>query len=162
MLSPVPAFTRSLNALSAVLAKAEAYAAARKIDASVLVNTRLFPDMLPLAAQIGIACDHAKGATARLGGVDVPSFTDPMTTFGELQARIAQTLAFIATVPEQAFANADGKTISLKVAGNEMSFPAPAYYSSFAIPNFYFHMTTAYNILRMNGVELGKRDFMGS
>jgi len=162
MYSPVPHFTRSLNALSSVLTKAEAHAAAKKIDPAVLVNARLFPDMLPFWRQITIACDHAKGASARLTGTENPSFPDEEKTFAELQARIAKTLAFIATVPAEAFADADGKMITLKVGQNEMTFPAPDYLSGFAIPNFYFHMTTAYNILRKNGVELGKRDFMGA
>ena len=160
MLSPVPAFTTSLNAFSAILAKAEAHMAARKIDPAVLFTTRLFPDMLPFWRQVTIACDHAKGASARLGGVEMPAFPDEEKTFADLQARIAKTIAFIATVPAAGFADADGRTITLKVGPNERSFPAPVYYLSFAVPNFYFHMTTAYAILRSNGVELGKSDFM--
>ena len=160
MLSPVPAFTRSLNALSAILAKAEAHMAAKKIDPSVLFNARLFADMLPFWRQITIACDHAKGASARLAGVEVPGYPDEEKTFADLQARIARTIAFIATVPEAGFADADGRTITLKAGPSDRSFPAPVYYLSFAVPNFYFHMATAYGILRSNGVELGKSDFM--
>lgn len=160
MLSPVPGFTTSLNALAAILTKAEAHMAAKKIDPSVLFNARLFPDMLPLWRQITIACDHAKGASARLSGTEVPGFPDEEKTFADLQARIARTLAFIASVPEAGFADADGRTITLKVGSSERSFPAPVYLFSFAFPNFYFHMTTAYAILRSNGVALGKSDFM--
>ena len=160
MQSPVPAFTTSLNALSAILSKAEAHMAAKKIDPAVMFSARLFPDMLPFWRQITIACDHAKGASARLSGVDVPGFPDEEKTFADLQARIAKTLAFIASVPSAGFADADGKTITLKVGPSERSFPAPVYLNSFAIPNFYFHMTTAYAILRSNGVDLGKSDFM--
>lgn len=162
MLSPVPQFTRALKALSSILTKAEAHCVAKKIDPSVFVTARLFPDMLPFSTQIGITCDHAKGAAARLSGREVPSFNDPMTSFAELQTRIAQTMAFIATVPDGEFADADGRSISLKVGGTDMTFPGAAYLAGFALPNFYFHMTTAYNILRMSGVELGKRDFIGA
>ncbi len=162
MQNPVPYFTRSLNALSAILDKAEAYAAAKKFDPAVLVNARLYPDMLPLWRQVTIACDHAKGASARLGGVEVPSFPDEEKSLADLQARIAKTLAFIATVPEAGFEGAETRTINLKAGQRDLSFPGGDYLSGFAIPNFYFHMTTAYNILRKNGVELGKLDFMGA
>lgn len=162
MLSPVPQFTRSLTALAAILAKAEAHCLAKKIDPAVFFSMRLFPDMLPFWRQITIACDHAKGATARLAGIEVPGYPDEEKTLAELQARIAKTLAFIATVPETAFDGAEARSITLKVAGNDMTFAAPAYFAGFALPNFYFHMATAYNILRSNGVELGKRDFMGT
>lgn len=162
MLSPVPQFTRSLTALAAILAKAEAHCAAKKIDPAVIFAARLFPDMLPFWRQITITCDHAKGACARLAGAEVPGYPDEEKSLADLQARIARTSAFIATLPDAAFAGADTRSITLKVGPTEMTFEAPDYYSGFAIPNFYFHLTTAYNILRTNGVELGKRDFMGT
>ena len=162
MQSPVPALAQSLRALDQILAKAEAHCEARKIDPAVLVNDRLAPDMLPFRRQVGMTCDHAKFAAARLSGAEAPRFEDTEQTFPELRERVAKTLAFIESVPEAAFEGADGKTISLKAGPRELSFPAPAYLSGFATPNFYFHLTTAYNILRHNGVELGKRDFLGA
>lgn len=162
MQSPVPAFARSLRALDHVLQKAEAHCEARRIDPSVLVNDRLAPDMHPLRRQVGMTCDHAKFVAARLSGQEAPRFEDTEQTFAELHDRIAKTLAFIESVPDQAFEGAEDKTITLKAAQREMSFPAPFYLASFAVPNFYFHMTTAYNILRHNGVDLGKLDFMGA
>ncbi|WP_210526985.1 DUF1993 domain-containing protein [Rubellimicrobium arenae] len=161
MQSPVPAFAHSLRALDAILAKAEAHCEARKIDPSVLVNDRLAPDMLPFKRQVMIATDHAKGATARLAGQEVPRFEDTESTFPELRERIGRTLAFIESVPEHTFEGAEARTITVKAGPRELTFPAPVYLGSFAVPNFYFHMTTAYNILRHNGVELGKRDFLG-
>ncbi len=161
MQSPVPPFARSLRALDHILGKAEAHCEARRIDPSVLVNDRLAPDMHPLRRQIGMACDHAKFAAARLSGQEAPRFEDDEQTFAELHERVAKTLAFIESVPEAAFEGAEGRTISLKAGPRELTFPAPVYLASFALPNFYFHMTTAYNILRHNGVELGKVDFMG-
>jgi uncharacterized protein len=161
MHTPVPHFVHSLTALSAILDKAEAHAAAKNIKPDVIPQLRLVADMLPFWRQITIACDHAKGASARLAGVEVPSFPDTETTVAELKDRVARTIAFIQTIPADAFDGAEGKTISLKVGPRDMSFPATNYLYGFAIPNFYFHMTTAYNILRGNGVDLGKRDFMG-
>lgn len=157
----VPIFTRFLSNLSAILAKAEAHAEERKIDPDVFINYRLYPDMLPFKRQVMIACDHAKGATARLAGVVVPSFEDTEKTFADLQARIAKTQAFMATLAPDQFRESASRTITLKIGGNEMSFPAQAYLLGFAMPNFHFHLTTAYNILRHNGVELGKGDYMG-
>jgi uncharacterized protein len=161
MQNPVPFFTHSLTALAAILTKAEAFAEAKKLKPEVIPNLRLIADMLPLWRQITIACDHAKGASARLAGVENPSFADTETTLAELQDRIAKTLAFIATIPADAFANAEARTINVKAGPRELTFPAPSYYFSFALPNFYFHMATAYNILRSNGVEIGKTDFLG-
>lgn len=161
MQSPVPAFTHSLNALAAILAKAQAWEEAKKMKPEVIPNLRLTADMLPFWRQITIACDHAKGATARLSGTENPSFPDEEKTLADLQARIAKTLEFIATVPASAFADADGKTISLKAGPRELTFPAPFYYNSFAVPNFYFHISMAYAILRDNGLDIGKTDFLG-
>ena len=122
---------------------------------------RLVADMLPLWRQITIACDHAKGMSARLAGVEVPSFADTETTVADLQARIAKTVEFIATIPDDAFAAADGRTINVKAGSRDLTFAALQYYQSYALPNFYFHLTTAYAILRANGVEIGKSDFLG-
>lgn len=161
MQSPVPAFVHSLTALSKILDKAQAFAEARKLKPEVIPNLRLIADMLPFWRQITIACDHAKGASARLAGVEVPSFADTETTLAELQERIAKTVAFITSLPETAFAEAEARIVTVKAGPRELTFPAPQYLSSFAIPNFYFHMATAYNILRSNGVEIGKTDFLG-
>lgn len=162
MQSPVPAFVHSLTALSKILDKAEAHAEAKKIKPGVIPQLRLLADMLPFTAQVIIACDHAKGASARLAGVDVPSFADTETTVAELKERIAKTIAFITTIPDAAYEGAEARTITVKAGPRELTFPAPTYYASYAMPNFFFHMTTAYNILRSNGVEIGKGDFLGS
>lgn len=161
MQNPVPAFTHSLTAMSKILDKAEAFAEAKKLKPDVIPNLRLIADMLPFTRQITIACDHAKGAPARLAGVDVPSFADTETTVAELKERIAKTIAFIATIPDAAFEGAEARTITLRSGQRELTFPAPQYYASYALPNFYFHLSTAYNILRSNGVEIGKTDFLG-
>lgn len=158
----IPPFTRSLKALDAILTKAEAHCLAKKIDPAVMVSQRLAVDMLPFTRQVLIACDHAKGASARLAGAEVPSFPDTETTFADLHARIAKTLDFIAGFTPASYADAAARTITIKAAGREMDFPAAMYLSSYAVPNFYFHMTTAYAILRHNGVELGKADFIGA
>lgn len=161
MQSPVPYFTHSLTALSKILDKAEAYAEAKKLKPEVIPQLRLIADMLPFWRQVTIACDHAKGASARLAGVEVPSFADEEETIADLKARIAKTLAFIATIPAGAFAGAGARTITVKAGPRELTFPAETYYNSYAVPNFYFHMTMAYAILRGNGVDIGKVDFLG-
>jgi uncharacterized protein len=162
MQSPMPFFLRSLTALSAIIAKADAHCAANKINPAVLFNDRLYPNMLPFAVQVQIACDHVKGAAARLTETENPKFEDNAATFADLQDRIARTIAFVQSVPEAAYEGAENRTISLKAGPRELSFPGAVYLSGYAIPNFYFHMTTAYNILRHNGVELGKTDFLGA
>ena len=161
MQSPVPFFVHSLTAMSKILDKAEAYAEAKKLKPEVLPQLRIIADMFPLARQIMIATDHAKGASARLSGTEVPSFADTETTLAELKERIAKTIAFIQTIPDSAFDGAEGKTITVKAGPRELTFPAVQYLNGYAIPNFYFHLTTAYNILRSNGVEIGKVDFLG-
>jgi uncharacterized protein len=161
MQSPVPAFVHSLTALSKILDKAEAWAEAKKMKPDVIPNLRLIADMLPFTRQITIACDHAKGASARLAQVEVPSFPDTETTVAELKDRIAKTIAFIQTIPAAAYEGAEGRLVTIKVGGQDRSFPALQYHASYAIPNFYFHMTTAYAILRSNGLEVGKTDFIG-
>lgn len=161
MHSPVPALAHSLNAMSKILDKAEAFAEAKKIKPEVIPQLRLIADMLPFWRQITIACDHAKGMSARLAGVEVPSFPDDEVTIADLKARIAKTVAFLQSIPAEAFAEADTRTILVKAGPRELTFPALHYYQGYALPNFFFHLTTAYNILRSNGVEIGKGDFLG-
>ncbi len=155
-----PRFLTMLRALDAILAKAEAYAAAKKIDPQVLLNARLFPDMFPLVRQIQIACDHAKGACARLAGVELPKYEDNEMTFEEIRARIAKTVAFVESLTPAQIDGSEERAITLKVGGKERSFTGLPYLVGFAWPNFYFHLVTAYNILRHNGVEIGKRDYL--
>ncbi len=162
MQNPVPFFIHSLTALSGILSKAEAFAEAKRLKPDVIPNLRLVADMFPLARQVMIATDHAKGAPARLAGIEVPSFADTEATLEELRARIQKTIDFLNTIPETAFEGAEARTIAIKAGPRELSFPALQYYHSYAIPNFFFHITTAYNILRSNGVDIGKRDFLGA
>lgn len=162
MQNPVPFFTHSLIALSKILDKAEAHATAKKIKPEVFPQLRLIADMLPMWRQVTIACDHAKGASARLAGMEVPSFADDETTIAELKDRIAKTIEFIATIPADAFDGAEDRMISVKAGPRELTFPAAQYYHGYAVPNFYFHMSTCYSILRANGVEVGKTDFLGA
>jgi len=158
----VPVFQRTLGALDKVLDKAAAYAEERKIDPAVLVGARLYPDMFPLSRQVQIATDHAKGASARLAGLPVPSFEDTEKTFPELKARIAKVLTFIATVKPEQIDGSEGRDITLKAGPRELSFKGQEYLLFFALPNFYFHTTTAFGILRHNGVPIGKLDFLGA
>jgi uncharacterized protein len=157
----VPAFQQMLTALSVVLDKAEAHGSARKIDPAVLPGTRLCPDMFPLSRQVQIACDFAKGTVARLAGIDNPSYADTEKTIPELKERIAKTLAFISAVQPAQIDGSEGRDITMKVGPQEMHFKGQPYLVNFALPNFYFHLTTAYAILRANGVDLGKGDFLG-
>ena len=161
MQSPVPMFRRTLTSLSAILAKAEAHCEAHKIDPAVLVSARLFPDMLPFARQVMIATDAAKGMVARLTGVESPSFPDVETTLPELRARIERCVAFLDTAPPAAFEGAETREVVLKTQRGEVRFPGDEYLATWAIPNFFFHVTTAYNILRHNGVPIGKADYLG-
>ena len=160
--SSVPAFLQTLNSLSSILTKAATYAETKKIDPSVLINARLAPDMYPLARQIQTVSDSAKGAAARLAAVDVPSMPDTETTFAELQQRIAKTAEFLKSLkPAQLDGSAD-REITLNLGGQKVSWKGAIYLTHFVLPNFYFHAATAYDILRHNGVEIGKRDFLGS
>lgn len=158
----VPRFVGMLHSLSALLDKAQAHAEAKKIAPAVLPAARLFPDMYPLTRQVQIACDFAKGAVARLAGIEVPKYADDEQSFAELQARIAKTIAFVESVDIALINASSGRDISLTAGGQEMHFKGQPYLLGFALPNFYFHLVTAYNILRHNGVEIGKRDFMGT
>ena len=157
----IPVFVRSLNNLSAILDKAVANAEARKIDPSVFIQGRLAPDMHPLPRQIQIATDGVKGAAARLAGIEVPSFPDTETTFPELKERIAKTVAFLQGINAEMIDGSEDRTITLKFPGNELSFTGKAFLLGFALPNLYFHVTAAYAILRHNGVDVGKMDYLG-
>ena len=157
-----PRFVNSLRNLSAILDKAQAHAEARKIDATTLTGSRLFPDMLPMARQVQIACDTAKGAVARLAGVEVPKHEDTERTFAELQSRIAMTVDFIGGFRPAQIDGTEDREIALKLGGQETRFNGLQYLLGFALPNFYFHVTTAYDIPRHNGVEVGKRDYIGN
>jgi hypothetical protein len=158
----IPAFISGLNNLSGILTRAAEQAEAKKIDQSVLVNSRLAPDMFPLSRQVQIATDGVKGCAARLAGIDIPSYEDTESNFAELQARIAKTVAFLQSVSREQIEGSEAKTITLKVGGQEMSFEGLGYVTSFVIPNFYFHLTSTYAILRHNGIDIGKKDFLGA
>ena len=158
----IPVFVRMLGNLSAILDKAAAHAESKKIDPSVFINARLAPDMYPLSRQVQIATDMAKGCAARLAGMEVPSYEDNESTFAELQARIAKTVTFIQSVTEQQINGSEEKTVTLKLRDTEVSFIGQPYLLFFVLPNLYFHITTAYDILRHNGLAIGKMDFLGS
>jgi hypothetical protein len=157
----VPAFVQMLNNLSAMLDKAEAYSENRKIDPEVLLNYRLAPDMLPFIRQVQIAADLAKGAVARLAAVEVPKHDDTEKTFADLKGRLAKTAAFVQSVQPNDIDGSEDREINLTLGEHKMSFKGQPYLLHFVMPNFYFHCTTAYDILRHCGVELGKRDFIG-
>ncbi|WP_172151873.1 DUF1993 domain-containing protein [Pseudomonas tumuqii] len=157
----LPLFIRMLGNLSAILHKAEAYAAERKIEPGVLLNARLAPDMYPLVRQVQIASDGVKGCAARLAGIDIPSYADSESSFAELQARIAKTQAFLGSVTAAQLEGSEGKSITLNFPGTELKFTGQEYLLHFVLPNFYFHLTTAYAILRHNGLDIGKMDFLG-
>ena len=158
----IPVFEIGLNALSALLDKAQAYSQARSIDPTVLLNTRLFPDMFALTRQVQSACDQAKNGAARLAGIDPPSFEDNEKTIAELKARIAKTLAFVKTLDAKKIDDSADREITLSLGANKGRIKGADYLNHFAVPNFYFHVTTAYDILRHCGVEIGKRDFLGA
>lgn len=157
-----PRFANTLKNLSAILDKAQAHCEARKIDPLVLTSSRLYPDMFPFTRQIQIACDAAKGACARLAGVENPSFEDNEHTFADLKARIAKTADFIGSIKPAQIDGSDDKDITLKVGGKDVTFKGLQYLCGHALPTFSFHIVTAYNILRHNGVEIGKRDYIGT
>lgn len=156
----VPVFIHYLKSLSAILRKAEDYCAAKKIDPAVMLSQRLYPDMFALTRQVQIATDGAKAAGARLAGIPVPSFPDEEKTFDELQARIAKTIDFLSSLNKSQFADAATRTITFKSGGVDKSFPGADYLGMWAFPNFFFHVATAYNILRHNGLEIGKGDYL--
>ena len=157
-----PRFGNMLRNLSALLDKAQAHCEAKKIDPLALTQFRLYPDMFTLARQVQIACDTAKGAVARLAGVEIPKHEDTEQSFPELKTRIAKTLEFVESVPAAKIDGSEEREVALKLRGNDVKFSGLQYLLGFAYPNFYFHVTTAYAILRHNGVEIGKRDFIGN
>ena len=158
----IPVLIHGLKSLSALLKKAEVHCEARKIKPEALVNFRLFPDMFPLSAQVQLTSDFAKGVGARLSGTANPSYADEEKTFPELQARIAKTIAFLESLDRKLFESAATRMVKVRLSRDvEKEMTGAEYFNRYALPNFYFHMTTAYNILRHNGVELGKGDFMG-
>jgi len=156
-----PVFVRVLGNLSAILAKGAAYAEAKRIDPAVLINARLAADMFPLARQVQIASDGVKGCAARLAGIVIPSYPDTETSFPELQARIAKTVAFIQSIGAAQIDGSEERAVTLKIRDKEINFKGQAYLLNFVLPNLYFHVTTAYAILRHNGVDVGKMDFLG-
>ena len=157
----LPVFSERLKALALVLTKAEANAAERKIDPQVFLTARLAPDMLMLTKQVQIASHHAKGAASRLAGREVPKYEDNEASFAELQARIAKTRDYLATFKPADLEGSEDRTVTLKVGGNDVQLKGSKYLLDVAMPNFYFHITTAYAILRHNGVPLGKGNFLG-
>ncbi len=157
----VPVFIRMLHNLAGILEKAEAHAAARKIDPAVLLHSRLFPDMFPLLMQVRIAGDGAKGGAARLAQVDIPKYEDTETTFAELGDRIRRTIGFLETLKPEQIDGSEKRTVSWQQKGETKSMQGLPYLLNRVLPNFYFHIATAYDILRHNGVDLGKRDYLG-
>ena len=148
--------------MDAVLDKGAAFAEGKKVDMGVLLGMRLAPDMFPLLRQVQLVSDFAKGISARLAGVENPKYDDSETTLPQLKERLARTREFLKSLPPAQFAEAATRTIAFKAGGRDMSFDGQTYLLHYGLPNFYFHLTTAYAILRHAGVELGKRDFIGS
>jgi hypothetical protein len=158
----IPRFVNILGNLSAILDKAQAHVEAKKIDAAVLPNFRLYPDMLPMTKQVQIACDAAKGVAARLAGIDIPVFEDNEATLPDLKARVAKTVAFLQSVKASQVDGTEDKDIVIKRGDKETHYKGMQFLLGHAVPNFYFHVATTYAILRHNGVELGKRDYLGN
>jgi uncharacterized protein len=154
-------FTHALGNLSAILEKGAVYAAAKKFDSSVLVSSRLAPDMLPLSRQVQIACDISKNSAARLAGTEPPRFEDNEKTIEELRARIARTIDYLKSIPVSAFEGSEERDIKVPARERPLEFKGLAFLQRWALPNVFFHVTTAYNILRHNGVDIGKQDYLG-
>jgi len=157
-----PRFANTLRNLAAILDRAQAHAEAKKLDPAVLGGMRLIADMFPLSRQVQIACDTAKGAVARLAGIDIPKHEDTELTPAQLKQRIAKTIDFILSVRPEQIEGSEEREITLKFGGKDTRFTGLQYFFGHAYPNFYFHVTTAYNILRANGVDIGKRDYLGT
>jgi uncharacterized protein len=157
----IPIFTLSLNNLATILDKAASHSEEKKVDPKALPATRLIVDMLPLSAQIQIACDTAKGAAARLAGLEIPKHEDTEATISELKARVVKTLEFMRTIKPEQLQGAETREVTLQFPQSTLKFNGLNYLTNFALPNFFFHVTMAYALLRKNGVELGKRDFLG-
>ena len=159
----IPVFTQMLGGLQTVLRKAEAHATDKKIDPNALLQARLFPDMFPLLRQVQVACDFAKSVSARLAGVEVPKMEDTEQTFADLQARIAAVLAFLGSLDAEQFAEAAQREIVTQAGTpKEKRFTGQSYLFNYGLPHFFFHTTTAYAILRHSGVEVGKKDYIGT
>jgi hypothetical protein len=157
----IPPMTRMFESLAKILDKAVSQAKEQNIELTTLLEARLAPDMIPFSGQIQIASDTAKGCAARLAGVEAPSFADTEKTFPELQERIAKTIAYLKSIGPEKLAGAETRTIVMKFPTGEMKFTGQDYLTQFALPNFYFHATTAYGLLRHKGIQLGKRDYLG-
>jgi len=157
----IPPLIRGLTNMSALLDKAAEHAAAKKIDSLAFAQARLFPDMHPLSRQVQIACDTAKGAAARLAGIEAPKHEDTETTLPELKARIAKTIDFLKSIGPAQLAGDDTRSIEMKFPNGAFKFTAVGYVTGFVLPNFYFHASMVYALLRKGGVEIGKRDFLG-
>ncbi len=157
----VPRLANILGNLANILDKTQAHIDARKIDVATLMNLRLFPDMYPFSKQVQIACDKSRSVVARLAGLDVPSYADDERTLAELKLRVSRTIAFIQSVPPEQIDGTEDEEIVLPVTGKPTRYAGMQLLLGHSIPNVYFHATTAYNILRHNGVEIGKRDFLG-
>ena len=158
----VPRFVNILGNLSNILDKAQAHVDAKKLDPAALTSYRLFPDMFPMAAQVQVACDTAKGVVARLAGIEIPVHEDNEKTLADLKAHIAKTIAFIQTVTPGQIDGTEDKEIVIKRGDKETRYKGMQFLLGHALPNFYFHITTTYNILRHNGIEIGKRDYLGN
>jgi len=158
----VPRFVNILGNLSNILDKAQVHVDAKKLDTATLTTYRLFPDMLPMSTQVQIACDTAKGVVARLAGVEIPAYEDNEKTLADLKARIAKTIAFIQTLTPVQIDGSEDKEIVIKRGDKETRYKGMQFLLGHALPNFYFHVTTTYNILRHNGIEIGKRDYLGN
>ncbi len=158
----LPAITQTLTALSALIDKASEHCRTKGVDPADIIGARLAPDMFPFARQVQLTTDHAKGMAARLSGRENPKFEDTESTFDELKARIATTLAFVKSVPASEIVGSESREITLTLGGQPRTFTGQKYLAHFGLPNFYFHATTAYDLLRHKGVEIGKRDFIGA
>lgn len=158
----IPVAIRTLNNLSAILGKAAAHCESRQINPGAFLQSRIFPDMFPLTRQVQIATDMVKGGAARLAGVDIPRYEDEETTFEELRERLARTVAFLESIQPAQIDGKEDAVISLTLRGRPVEFRGQVYLTDYVLPNMYFHVTTAYNLLRQGGVEIGKRDFLGA
>lgn len=158
----IPTFLHSLQGLKTILEKAVAHAETRKFDPNVFASMRLFPDMLPLNRQVQIASDAAKGAAARLSGTEPPKFEDNETTMAELILRVTKTIDYLQSFKAEQFAGTEGRVITIKTPRHTFNFTATDFVRHWALPNFYFHVTTTYALLRHGGVEIGKADFLGA
>jgi hypothetical protein len=157
----IPVFALHLNNLATLLDKAASHSQSKKVDPKVLPATRLIADMLPLSSQVQIACDTAKGAAARLAGVEIPKHPDTEATLEELKARVTKTLDFVKTIKPAQLEGAETREVVLQFPSTTLKFNGLNYLTNFVLPNFFFHVTTTYALLRQNGVDIGKRDFLG-